>query len=130
MFSVVRKRLRVDAENKKSECDICTEEFGLHYALFRCGHLVCTKCADNWLAKKQRCPFCRRRTTSYKDMGRTVVVLPDDEEDIDLINDQPDEEVEYTGWSMITPNGTVLSGYSLLDVQILREIAEFLDRHE
>lgn len=40
-------------------CDVC---FGLEKSLqFRCGHMLCKHCDDQWRAQgKSTCPFCRQ----------------------------------------------------------------------
>ena len=96
-----------------TECPICYERFGYHYALFNCTHYSCVECADSWLSKTQRCPFCRRRTTSYRNMGIPVVVIPDEGLDSPIQEqvEVEEEEVVMTGFSFVVNGQTIFSSF-------------------
>ena len=55
------------------ECIICREPMVGAHALVPCGHTFCAECAHQWLAQKNSCPTCRKKTTADP-----VPVLPFD----------------------------------------------------
>lgn len=46
------------------ECVICREVMVGAHALVPCGHAFCAECAHQWLAHKNACPTCRKKTTA------------------------------------------------------------------
>ena len=54
-----RKYLRADL----STCPVCYDEFRFMGRNYRCDHLLCRSCFQDWSARNQSCPVCRAVVT-------------------------------------------------------------------
>jgi len=55
-----RKYLRADL----STCPVCYDEFRFMGRNYRCDHLLCRSCFQDWSARNQSCPVCRAVVTT------------------------------------------------------------------
>lgn len=58
------KRLKINNEQKNTDCTICFEQFksnGSHRVVtLRCGHLFGSECVTRWLNTSRTCPTCKQ----------------------------------------------------------------------
>lgn len=56
-----------EASERRLDCSICTASINQMQAL-NCGHVICSDCVRQIRASTNRCPMCKGRITSAKDI--------------------------------------------------------------
>lgn len=51
----------INIENENKDCPICWDKITDDYIILDCSHIYHTDCINQWLIKKDTCPYCRNQ---------------------------------------------------------------------